>query len=116
VHDSHLRLLQFEGRRPRGAGLWRCGMLTLRQHDLDPGLGAERGGRGPASIHSLLVRGQRHRDSFHHDRHRLARHALITSRCGEPGESYKRVNWFLVRLLNVVSRADSPMEGLEFGL
>lgn len=81
VDHSHLWLLLFEGRRPRGASLWHCGMVTLRQHYLDAGLSW---GWGSTAAHSLLIRGQSHLDTFNHDRHRLAGHSLITSRHGEP--------------------------------
>lgn len=84
VDHSHLWLLLFEVRGPRGASLWRCGMLLLRQHYLHSRLSC---GRGSTTAHSLLVWGQRHLDSFHHDRHGLAGHTLITSGYGGPKES-----------------------------
>lgn len=84
VDHSHLWLLLFEVRRPRGASLWRCSMLTLGQHYLDSRL---RWGRGSTTTDSLLIWGQSHLDSFHHDWHGLAGHTMITSRCGGPEES-----------------------------
>lgn len=88
-------MLLLEGRRPRGASLRRCGVLTLGQHYLDPGLGAGGWGGGGASMaHCLLVRRQSHLDSFHHDGHRLARHALVTSRSKQREKQSKIKNCF----------------------
>lgn len=78
-HSRLWLLLLFEVRRPRGASLWRCSMLPLRQHYLDSRLSR---GWGSTAADSLLVWGQSHLDSFHHDRHRLAGHTMIPTRCG----------------------------------
>lgn len=54
VDHGWLQLLLFEVRRPWGASLWRCGMLTLQQHNLDSRL---RWSRRSAATHGLFVRG-----------------------------------------------------------
>lgn len=95
VDHSHLWLLLFEVRGPRGASLWRCGMLLLRQHYLHSRLSC---GRGSTTAHSLLVWGQRHLDSFHHDRHGLTGHTLITSGYGgRTGGKFITVDWLLLQ-------------------
>lgn len=86
VDHSHLWMLLFEGRRPRGASLWRCGILTLGEHYLHPRLRAKCWRWGSTAAHGLFVWGQGHLDSFHHDGHRLTRNTLITARCGGGAE------------------------------
>lgn len=70
-----LRLLLFEVGWPRRAGLWRAGVLALRQDNVDPILGADHG--RPAVTDSLLIGRQGHLDSLDHDGHRLPRHPLV---------------------------------------